>query len=326
MYDLYRIPSKAKMAMAADKSILRPCSLILSIEPRMQYDEAIIHTQDILCQWLALQDAGAATWNTISGVCAKIIQTLPQTEQVYFGNHPEYKILIPLLRNGTIEVCRKQDRSALYYCLIRHPYSAPLQAADTGKIFSPVDLLRRYPPIKTQVQSFPISSIADSALQYIMKMSIYPEGRNSYNYIPHNNTTKGAPIIGIYKVEPFVWSPAYLYDKHDAIRKIPSYHENPDALNIARLFVRLHQSATGLGAPLFTYNKRTHALTCRRYTELPIVLTRILLLLNPEQIEKRAFRLPNPGIPFTIEPLQEKQVIAALQRIFSDNTIKIEEK
>ena len=286
----------------------------------MQYDEAIIHTQDILCKWLALQDAGAATWNTISSVCARIIQTLPQTEQNDLGTYPEYKILIPLLRNGTIEVCRKQDRSALYYCLIRHPDGALLQA------FSPMDFLCRYPSIKTQVQCFPVSGIADSALRYSMTMSIYPEECNSYNYIPYNNTTKRELIIGIYKVEPFVWSSAYLYEKHDAIRKIPSYHENPDALNIARLFVRLHQNATGLGAPLFTYNKRTHALTCRRYTELPIVLTRILLLLNPEQIEKRAFRLPNPGIPFTIEPPQEKQVIAALRRIFSHNAIKLEEK
>lgn len=282
----------------------------------MQYDEAIIHTQDILCKWLALQDAGAATWNTISSVCARIIQTLPQTEQNDLGTYPEYKILIPLLRNGTIEVCRKQDRSALYYCLIRHPDGALLQAADTGKTFSPMDFLRRYPSIKTQVQRFPVIRIADSA----MKIPIYPEERN------YNNTTKREPIIGIYKVEPFVWRPAYLYEKHGTIRIIPGYHENPDALNITRLFVRLHQNATGLASPLFTYNKRTHALTCHRYTELPIVLTRILLLLNPEQIEKRAFRLPNPGIPFTIEPPQEKQVIAALQRIFSDNTIKIEEK
>ena len=292
----------------------------------MQYDEAIIHTQDTLCKWLALQDAGAATWNTISSVCAGVIHTMPQEVQAYFGTYPEYKILIPLLRNGTIEVCRKQDRSALYYCLIRYPYGALRQAADIGKTFSPMDFLCRYPSIKTQVQCFPVSGIADSALRYSMKMPIYPEEYNSYNYIPYNNTTKGAPIIGIYKVEPFVWSPAYLYEKHDAIRKIPSYHENPDALNIARLFVRLHQNATGSGVPLFTYNKRTHALTCRRYTELPIVLTRILLLLNPEQIEKRAFRLPNPDIPFTIEPPQEKQVIAALQRIFSHNAIKIEEK
>lgn len=292
----------------------------------MQYDEAIIHTQDTLCKWLALQDAGAATWNTISSVCAGVIHTMPQEVQAYFGTYPEYKILIPLLRNGTIEVCRKQDRSALYYCLIRHPDGALLQAADTGKTFSPMDFLCRYPSIKTQVQCFPVSGIADSALRYIMKMSIYPEEYNSYNYIPYNNTTKGAPIIGIYKVEPFVWSPAYLYEKHGTIRIIPGYHENPDALNITRLFVRLHQNATGLASPLFTYNKRTHALTCHQYTELPIVLTRILLLLNPEQIKKRAFRLPNPGIPFTIEPLQEKQVIAALQRIFSHNAIKIEEK
>ena len=312
--------------MAADKSILRPCSLILSTEPRMQYDEAIIHTQDILCKWLALQDARAATWNTISSVCARIIQTLPQMAQDYFRTYPEYKILIPLLRNGTIEVCRKQDRSALYYCLIQHPYDALLQAADIGKTFSPMDFLCRYPPIKKQVECFPVRTIADSALRYIMKMSIYPEEYNSYNYIPYNNTTKRELIIGIYKVEPFVWSPAYLYEKHDAIRIIPGYNENPDALNIARLFVRLHQNATEPGVPLFTYNKRTHALTCHWYTELPIVLTRILLLLNPEQIEKRAFRLPNPGIPFTIEPPQEKQVIAALQRIFSHNAIKIEEK
>jgi len=290
----------------------------------MQYDEAIIHTQDILCKWLALQDARAATWNTISSVCARIIQTLPQMEQDYFSTSPEYKILIPLLRNGTIEVCRKQDRSALYYCLIRHPYDALLQAADTGKTFSAIDFLRRYPPLKKQVECFPVSSIADSALRYIMKMSIYPEERNSY--IPYSNTTKREPIIGIYKVELVVWTPAYFYEKHGTIRKIPSYHENPDALNIARLFVRRQQNDTGLGVPLFTYNKHTHALICRRYTELPIVLTRILLLLNPEQIKKRAFRLPNPGIPFTIEPPQEKQVIAALRRIFSYNAIKIEEK
>ena len=287
----------------------------------MQYDEAIFHAQDILCKWLALQDAGAATWNTISGVCAKIIQTLPQMEQDYFSTSPEYKILIPLLRNGTIEVCRKQDRSALYYCLIRHPYSAPLQAADTGKIFSPVDLLRRYPPIKTQVQSFPISSIADSALQYIMKMSIYPEGRNSYDYISYDKVT-----IGIYKSEQVVWSPAYLYEKYGTTRKIPGYNENPDALNIARLFVRLHQNDSGQGAALFTYNTGTQALTCSRYRELPIVLTRILLLLNPEQITKPAFRLPDPGIPLTVGQTQAKQVIAALQRIFSYNAIKIEEK
>lgn len=293
----------------------------------MERDKAVINAQNILCKWLAEQEQCAATWNTISSVCAHIIQPLSKEVYDYFGDYPTYKILIPLLRNGTIEVCRKQDRKALYYCLIRRPDDALLQAADTGKTFSPIDFLRRYPSIKMQVQCFPVSSIADSALRYIMKMSIYPEERNSYNYIPpYSNTTKREPIIGIYKVELGVWIPAYLYEKHGTIRKIPSYHENPDALNIARLFVRLHQNATGLASPLFTYNKRTHALTCRRYTELPIVLTRILLLLNPEQIAKQEFRLPNPGIPFMLNSTQAMQVIAALRRIFSYDAIKIEEK
>ena len=193
----------------------------------MERDKAVINAQNILCKWLAEQEQCAATWNTISSVCAHIIQPLSKEVYDYFGDYPAYKILIPLLRNGTIEVCRKQDRKALYYCLNPHPYESPQHSSIAGKIFSAMEFLHRYPSIEIQIRQFPVSSIADSSLQSIMKISISPDERKSYEYDSYNTTANTEPIIGIYKIHGLAWETAYLYEKQGTIRKIPSYSDNP---------------------------------------------------------------------------------------------------
>ena len=106
-------------------------------------------------------------------------------------------------------------------------------------------------------------------------------------------------------------------DKCKKIRKIPYYAEDPDSMNLARLYVRINN--TSFNKPIFEYSKSTQELTCCRYSEMPILMTRALLLFEPKQLLSKEF------CTIILQFLSKvpEEAIKELKRIFSDKTVII---
>lgn len=283
---------------------------------------------------------GFLSWDGIRKVCKRIILALPEKEQQFFVNksYPEFEIFIPLLRNGSAEVCKSKNRASLLFCMnpninltatdhkecIRgQEYFSIYKTKDELDVknllyqktvpckptFEPMDFLKNFPSIHQQISSFSEKQIQSSALMF---------QQNLMNYQYEKKKSENTPI-GIYKINDYVWSSSYLIDKDTKIRKIPYYAEDPDAMNLARLYVRTHNEI--FTKPIFEYDKDSQELTCNKYSEMPILLTRALLLFEPVQLTSKAFCTNHPSVPFRKVP---EDAIKELKRIFSDRIIAIQ--
>jgi len=123
---------------------------------------------------------------------------------------------------------------------------------------------------------------------------------------------------GIYKLDDKAWTSPYLLDKQNKIRKIPYYADDPDSMNLARLYVRTNNPT--FTKPIFEYDINTQELFCNRYSEMPILLSRALILFEPKQLISKEFCTNYPSVPFKNVP---KEGIKELKRIFSDKTVLI---
>lgn len=85
---------------------------------------------------------------------------------------------------------------------------------------------------------------------------------------------------------------------------------DPDAMNIARLYVRIFKDET-----LFKYYKNSNKLQCLHYSEMPILICRALLLFKPEQITQKKYFMNSFKITFENVPIE---AVSELKRIFSD--------
>jgi hypothetical protein len=290
--------------------------------------EIIRDAQKKFCLWV--HEQGCVSWSKIHKACQNIVDSLSEAKKQYFGNYPEYKIFVPLLKNGSMEVCRKEDRITLLYCMnpdmkignddfqfIREKLWFSMYTLQDKNInsdivrkltFNSLDFLKVYPSIESQIETFLKADFACNLLKVYM---------NLYDY--SYSQCKGCPSdTGIYKIADTAWHRFYLLDKKNIIRQIPRNDENPDALNLARLYIRITNLA--FVKPLFEYNTQTKDLKCFYYSELPILLVRILLLFTPEQITETQFCLPYPNVPFRNI---EREVVVEIRRIFSGNSVKI---
>lgn len=285
---------------------------------------------------------GFLSWDGVQKACKRIIAALPDREQQFFENksYPEFEIFIPLLRNGSVEVCKSKNRATLLFCMnsninllatdnkeyIRgQEYFSIYRTKDEldernlsykntlpcKSTFDPLVFLKSFPSIQQQISSFSEQQIQSSVLLF---------EQNLMNYQYEKKKTENISI-GIYKVNDYVWTSSYLLDKELKIRKIPYYAEDPDAMNLARLYVRTHNEI--FTKPLFEYNKDSQELTCNRYSEMPILLTRALLLFEPRQLTSKEFCTNHPSVPFKKVPAD---AIKELKRIFSDRVITIQSR
>ncbi|MBR2362871.1 MAG: hypothetical protein IKA80_09540 [Spirochaetaceae bacterium] len=282
---------------------------------------------------------GFLSWNGIRKACERIILSLPEREQRFFANksYPEFEIFIPLLRNGSVEVCRSPSRTTLLFCMNPNTglitkdgieyargkeyfslYRTKKELELSNHIhendiifeppFDPMAFLKSYTSIEKQ--------ICDFTEQQIQTTAFYLE-QNIKNY-QYTKKKPGDTDVGIYKLNEHSWTASYLVDKNKIIRKIPYYAEDPDAMNLARLYVRTYNEI--FTKPIFEYNNDSQELTCNRYSEMPILLTRALLLFEPEQLTSKEFCTNHPTVPFRKVP---EEAIKELKRIFSDKAIII---
>ncbi len=292
--------------------------------------ETIRSSQKKLCPWLYEQ--GCASWSRIHKACINIVESLSDDKKKFFGNYPEYKIFVPLLRNGTIEVCKQEKNNVLRYCMNenlkinceealhltkKYPWFSKYSLnepdfndnpnGETCKVFDAYGFLKSYPSIRVQIAYFQLADIELKNFNFYM---------NLYDY-SYKKCMDAVSQTGIYKTDDVVWYSPFLLDEKNDVHKIPDYDENPDALNLARLYVRI--TNTSFSKPLFEYSKGKKELKCYYYSELPILFTRALLLFSPEQIAKTQFCLPTPDVPFkniSIEAVKE------IERIFAKKSIK----
>lgn len=283
---------------------------------------------------------GYLSWNGIRRACENIILALPEEEKKLFDEkkYPEFEIIIPLLKNGTVEVCKCKDRATLLYCmnpninLIGGDGIQYIRAQEFYSIyrtkeyleknkkkykddiafvtaFEPLSFLKSYPSIEQQIKSFPEHQIQINSLHFEQNLM-------NYQYVKKE---KKDFDVGIYKLDDKVWTSPYLFDKTKTIRKISYYAEDPDSMNLSRLYVRLNNAS--FTKTIFEYKKDSHELICNRYSEMPILLTRALLLFEPKQLASEDFHTNHPTVPLKNI---SKEVIKELQRIFSNKAIIIE--
>ena len=282
---------------------------------------------------------GFLSWNGIRKACNRIILALPENEQENFKNkaYPEFDIFLPLLRNGSAEVCRSNDRATLLYCmnpntnlitsegleLIRGQEFFSIyrtkedliknnkkirEAIESMLTFDPVAFLKSYPSIQQQITSYTEQQIQSNALHY---------EQNLMNYQYEKKESQKSDI-GIYKLDDKAWTSHYLVDKQNIIRKIPYYADDPDSMNLARLYVRTNNAA--FARPIFEYDVMSQELFYNRYSEMPILLSRALLLFEPKQLISKEFCTNYPSLPFKKVPMEG---FKELKRIFSDKTVII---
>jgi len=282
---------------------------------------------------------GFLSWDGIRKACERIIISLPDEEKKSFEDkqYPEFEIFIPLLRNGSAEVCKSLNRSTLLFCMNPHTniicgdntelirgqefFSVYRTKSDFEgnknkyrtdipfkKVFDPLSFLKSVPQIEQQIFDFSEQQIQASSLHYEQNLSNYQYEKRDSNVAE----------IGIYKLDDRAWTSPYLMDKCKKIRKIPYYAEDPDSMNLARLYVRINN--TSFNKPIFEYSKSTQELTCCRYSEMPILMTRALLLFEPKQLLSKEFCTNHPSVPFKKVP---EEAIKELKRIFSDKTVII---
>ena len=159
---------------------------------------------------------------------------------------------MPLLRKGKCEIAQQEGKTG-FVCFPKNEYlENPVE---------PLLLLNNFPSLSSLIEQF---KIEDS-----IELKVWCDLEDSYSYKSLNSKVEK---IGIYKAEDKVYYPAFLYDGKQK-RFIPNYDENIDALNIARCFVR-----SSNGKKMFFYHKKSNSLNTTVYSELPILITRVLFL------------------------------------------------
>lgn len=299
--------------------------------------EVLREIQKKLSRYLFMK--GFLSWNGIRNTCRRIILSLPKETRDLFKDksYPEFEIFIPLLRNGTAEVCKNKERSTLLFCMNPNVNLKMLDGREFVRgdeffsihktkekvernkykyredipfelVFNSMSFLKTFPSIDQQITTFSEQDINLSRFYYVQSLMNYRYEKKNLKDI----------AVGIYKLDDKAWTSAYLFDKNKKIRKIPYYAEDPDAMNLARLYVRINNP--GYTKPIFEYDKKLQELICFRYSEMPILLTRSLILFEPTQLLLKEFCTNHPTVPFKNIP---EGVIEELKRIFSDKAIVV---
>ena len=260
-------------------------------------DEKFYDIQIKLRKWMRAK--GFVRWPQIQKACRRLLSAESEEYAALYGNSPEYKLFMPLLRDGTCEVAWKDGK--LGYIILLDGTDKSI--ADVS--IDPLLLLNNFPSIRELVAEFkPENSINR---KFICDL------RDSYAYKP---VSKNKPKIGIYKLQNEVYAPALLFDGKET-KLIPGFEKSPDAICTARCFVRICE-----GEKLFVYHAKSKTLNVRYYSELPVLITRALVLFAPSQIISKKYNYPLlRDVPYKdISP----DAVDELIRIFGKDSIEVQ--
>lgn len=230
--------------------------------------------QNDLLRWL--NAVGPASWKEINQALIGMLQSQGIINDAEEWKYPAYKWFEPLLRNGVIEVC--WDRQVLFY-----PVFKEIDDAVPSDTLSTMSILEKIPSIKSQIANFEMRS------QNLKKYFFWNPNADTKKYPNKFVPQKFDDLfVGIFCRTGASWEPKYLFDG-EATRLIPWMDENPDALNLARCFVRLNQPKS---EHLFRYDPKCKTLEIYHYEEHPVLVTRALFLSDPNQVRNLEYYRP----------------------------------
>ena len=267
----------------------------------------IIDLQNRLIKWIDL--VGWVDWSHVAQACNSLVDN-----RIDLGNYPEYTLFMPLWRNGVVEVA---------YCNDRLGFSVIWKRDDAlpKKMASCLQMLKKIPSIKKQIE-----------LNEIVEKNVF--ATNNTNLLNYEfDFRKGIFIgvsksiemssCGIFKKSNYIYFPSMLlYDK--VLYKIKSYQENPDAINVARCFVRMEKNALSeKKCGLFVYKKIEKTLYCRNYSEIPVLVSRALICSDVSQLEEDKYYIPpNKKNNEWSYRMVSDSMVSELKRIFGNNAVE----
>ncbi len=256
-------------------------------------DEQFFEIQSKLI--MRLKKQSFVSWKQIQKTCKTLLEAYPESYSAQYGNFPEYKLFMPLLRNGICEVAKENEKTG---------YVALPELADSEETLNPLLLLNNFPCINDLINGFK----KEDSLELKFKCNL----EDKYSYKPFSEKSLE---IGIYRPEDKVYAVTLLFDGK-AKRIIPDYNKNPDAINVARCFARCSKNQQ-----LFTYHKQSKELSTCFYSELPILVSRALILFDKSQLKNAMYNYPlSRNQPY--HNVDEKAV-EELERIFGANCIEV---
>lgn len=256
-------------------------------------DEEFYNIQIKLRKWLRRN--GFSTWKQIQKTCRTLLEAYPNEYSDLYGKYPEYKLFMPLLRNGICELSKQNDKTGFLIL--------PKENEETPTL-NPLILLNNFPTINDIVRSYKIEESVD--------LKFYSDLYDKYSYKPIEDNKKS---IGIFKPQDRVYENEFIFDGKQQ-RILPKKDDNPDSINVARSFVRIKNNQQ-----LFKYHSLRKELNTYYYSELPILITRALILFDVSQLKDRKYKYPlTMDIPY--KNIDDK-VVNELLRIFGNNCIEV---
>ena len=82
-------------------------------------DEAFSIIQKKLRNWMRVK--GFVTWKQIQKACRDLLEVYPQDYILQYGNFPEYKLFMPLLRKGKCEIAQLEGKT-VFVCFPKNEY------------------------------------------------------------------------------------------------------------------------------------------------------------------------------------------------------------
>lgn len=255
-------------------------------------DKNFFEIQQKFIKWMQIK--GIVNWRQIHRTCLQLLADLNDNVVQQYGNYPEYKIFMPLLRNGKCEVSFALNNLSFVYLTKTAEFN------NSDNFFDPLLVLNNFPELNQIINTYKTKN--DIELNYKCDLSDY-----SYQSI-----TKFRNEIGIYKYKNEVFYPTFVYNGK-RIKQIPDYNKNIDSINIARCFSRINT------CKFFLYNEKKQYLYCNNYSELPILITRALILFDKEQLSDKKYSYPlSLKVPYKKIP---KNAVYEIKRIFGQNSV-----
>ena len=253
-----------------------------------------LYKNDLFCYqealYLWLKHKGFATWQQIHAQCLNLVQT--SVFFTDFGDNPIYKIFMPLLKIGIIELYQKNGE--FIYCV-----------SDTVKLMNSDSHIYSYRNhfFNTDDDNLSIVDNSKQAMLFLKELpSLYSQIQsNKLYYSTDDSTTKeGYVTFDVKKLRPTVTFTKELslncpcvfkykkesyepdYFSLDSTSRYKLNRNIPDSMSVCKSFIHSESIVKKFYMKnLFTYFPSEQKLICHFFPDMPVIYARALILNNP---------------------------------------------
>ena len=304
------IPENVVIFIVQDKSP------VISNNDEQNYtikDPDFLHKQDQIRSWLHY--ISFAGWRDLNNKCIGLISGESEEVINQYGKNPIYKLVYPMIINGDIEFVKKEDEFGFTLA------SKKLDDKNHEECQSmAMNLLKSFPDLLSYIKKW-------GETEFSLTKTVYPKDSSGFikektgdflckqlvTYLPTKKYLlfKERPITS-----PHLPTYFGIFDEEkqkDLIYKLPD--NLLDAASYCQCVIKNHQKKS-----LFTYDKNTKELSCKNHIIIPLLIQRILIMFDKEQLnDKEIYRPYRNYKPFMNIPAE---AVKCLKRIFGENAIE----